>query len=169
MVLQLPLVKAVPAELVRGTDLIGESERVDPPLLFRSPPAVPGELDHAGLSAALDRDGAHEVRAPGSSVNSQVLDRPFRMGVQQLVDEPDHLDARNVSHEGDGLRVGSRGERDHIALELLGRAGAAEDLGVYGHGRNISTGRGLLGSTSPFNRTKLTGRSARGRLTRGCQ
>jgi hypothetical protein len=35
-------------------------------------------------------------------------------------------------------------------------------LGVYGHGRNISTSLGFLGLTTLSKRTKLTGRSAHG-------
>jgi hypothetical protein len=153
---QLPPVEAIPPELIGGADLIGKSERVDPTLLLGPPAAVPGELDGAGLPATLDRHRPHEVRAPGAGVDAESLDRPFRVRVQQLADQADHLDARDIAHEGDRGRFCTRGECDDVGLEAIGGAGARQDLGVDWHGRNISARRAKLDRTTPSSKTKLT-------------
>ena len=160
---QLPAVETVPPEFVGGANLIGEAERVDPALLFGAPATVPGELDGPRLSAALDCHGANEVGAPGSSIDAKAFDDPFGVGVQKLVDEADHLDARDVPHEGDRGRIGARGECDDVGLEACCGAGARQDLSVDWHGRNISAGSAGLGHRRFSGKTKLTASSARRR------
>lgn len=154
--------ETVPAELVGGSDLIGEAERIDPALLFRAPTAVPGELDHAGLSAALDRDGSDEVRASRSGIDAQAIDSPLGMRVQQLVDEPDDLDARYVPYERDGRRLGAGGEGGNVSLEAFRGAGARQDLGINRHGRNISGTTPVSGAPTTAKQTNLTAQSTRG-------
>ena len=151
----LPVVEAVPAELVGGADLIGESERIDPALLLRSPTAVPREFDHSRLPTTVHCEGANEVGATRACIHAQPLDDPLGMGVQELVDEADYLDARHIPHERDRRRFGAGCKSDHVSLEALRRARARQDLGIEGHGRNISGRRRLLGPPALWIRTKL--------------
>ena len=153
---QLPPVEAIPPELIGGADLIGKSERVEPTLLLGPPAAVPRELDGAGLPATLDRYRTDEVRASGPGIDTQSLDHPFRVRVQELVDETDHLDARGIAHERDRGRFCTRGECDDVGLEAIGGAGARQDLGVDWHGRNISARGAELDRTTASWKTKLT-------------
>ena len=53
-----PALEAVPAELIGGADLIGKPVGIDPTLLLSPPSAVPGELEHARLTAAVDANAA---------------------------------------------------------------------------------------------------------------
>ena len=155
-----PALKAVPAELICGADLIRKAVRVHPPLLFGPPAAIPGELEHTGLTGAFHHDGPDEVGATGAGVYVKTLDRPLGVRVQQVVDEADHLDARHVPGEGDRGGLRSRGEGDDIGLEALAGAGAREDLGVDWHGRNISKRGGFSDGDLVRRRTKLTAGSA---------
>jgi len=157
---QLPAVEAVPTELVGGANLIGETIRVDPALLLRSPTTIPRELDEPSVSAAFHRDRAHEIGAARAPVDPQMVDRPLGMGVKQLIDEADHFDARDGAHQRDAGRLRASSKRDDVSLESLGSEAASEDLGVYGHGRNISGIASILGATSRSTWTKLTARSA---------
>jgi hypothetical protein len=133
----LPSLKAVPAELVSGADLVGKAKRVEPALLLRSPAAVPGKLEQSRITSALDHNGADEIGAPGPSINVQPVDRELGVSVEQVIDEPDYLDARNGSREGNRGHVGARCERDDLGLEALRRAGARKQFGIDRHGRNI--------------------------------
>ena len=159
--LRVPSVEAIPPELVCRANLVGEAEGIHPAFLFRPPPAIPCELDDAGLPASLDDCGADEIGAPRPRIHLQPIDHPFRVGVQQLTDEADHLDTRDVPHEGDGRHVGARREGDDVVLEAVGRAGARQDFGVDRHGRNISGRWQRLGAANPATMTKLTAESAR--------
>ena len=158
--LEVPPVEAIPAEFVGGANLVGEAEGIDPALLFRPPPAIPRELNHARLSAAFDNRGPDEIGAARTGVHPQPIDHPFRMGMEQLVDEADDFDPRDGAHERDGGHIGTRRERNDVALETIGRAGARQDSGVDWHGRNISGDRHRLGTSHPLKKTKLTGESA---------
>ena len=158
--IEVPPVEAIPAELVGGANLVGEAEGIDPPLLFRPPPAIPRELNHSRLSAAFDNRGPDEIGAARTGVHPQPIDHPFRMGMEQLVDEADDFDPRDGADERDGGHIGTRRERNDVALETIGRAGARQDFGVDWHGRNISGARHRLGTSYPSNETKLTGESA---------
>lgn len=158
---RLPMVEAVPAELIGGANLIGEAKGIDPALLFGAPAAVPGKLDDARLSAALDRDCSNEVRAARPRVNAQAIDGPFGMRVQQLVDEPDDLDPRDVADERDGRRLGARGKGSDVSLEAFRRARAREDLGINRHGRNISGTTSVSKPTATAIQTNLTVQSTR--------
>jgi hypothetical protein len=61
---QLPLLEAVPAEFVRGADLIGNPyASTHPCCSARQRQSQANSID-ARLAAAFDRHGAHEVRAP---------------------------------------------------------------------------------------------------------
>lgn len=157
----LPVQEAVPAELVRGPDLVGEPERIDPALLFRPPAAVPGELEDAGLAAAFHDRRAHEVGAAGACVDPNALDREFRMRVQKLVDEPDHLDARHLAREDDRRRLGSGGERNDVGLEFTGGGRLRQYLGIYRHERNIKVCFGGAERLGPKWETILADWSAR--------
>ena len=157
---QLPAVEAIPAELVGGANLVGKAERVEPAFLFRPPPAVPREVDHAGLSTALDHRRPDEVGAARTGVHLHSIDHPFRMGMEQVRDQTDDLDPRDGTHERDGRHIGAGREGNDIALEAIGRAGAREDFRVDWHGRNISGDRCWLGASAPSTQTKLTARSA---------
>jgi len=157
---QLPTLEAVPPELVRGADLIREPKAVHPPFLLGPPAAVPRELDDATLAVAFDDERPDEIRAARPSVNAQAIDGPFGVRVEQLVDEADHLDARNWPHQGDRGRFSALGERDDIGFETFGREGTLDDLGVYRHGRNISGVPWFLGVHAAPSRTKLTVGSA---------
>lgn len=158
--LRLPAVEAIPAELVGGPNLVREAERVGPAFLFSPPPAIPRELNHAGLSATLDHRRPDEVGAARTGVHLHSIDHPFRMGIKQLGDQADDFDSRDRAHEGDRRHIGPRRERNDIALEAICRAGAREDFGVDWHGRNISGDRHRLGTSFPSKQTKLTGKSA---------
>jgi hypothetical protein len=158
---RLPPMEAVPAKLVRGADLIWVAVGINPALLLRSPTAVPRKLDHARLSAAFDRHRSDKVRATGPRVDVQSIDDPLRVGVQQLVDEPDHLDSRHRAREGDRWRLGATRKGEQICLESVSRARTAEDLSVDRHGRNISGDRLIRASLVSSRRTKLTAGSAR--------
>jgi len=158
--LEVPAVEAIPAEFVGGANLVGEAEGIDPALLFRPPPAIPRELNHARLSAAFDNRGPDEIGAARTGVHPQPIDHPFRVGMEQLVDEADDFDPRDGAHERDGGHIGTRRERNDVALETIGRAGARQDSGVDWHGRNISGHRHRLGTSHPLKKTKLTGESA---------
>ena len=158
--LQLPVVEAIPAELVGGANLVGEAERIDPSLLFRPPPTVPRELYYPRLSSALDNRRPHEIGAARTGVHLNPIDHPFRMSMEQLGDESDDFDARDGAHECDGRHIGASREGNDVALEAIGRAGARQDFGVDWHGRNISGERYRLGTSSPPAKTKLTGKSA---------
>lgn len=157
--LQLPAVETIPAELVGGPNLVGEAERVDPAFLFRPPPAIPGELDHARLPAALDHCRPDEIGTARTRVHPNAIHHPFRMGMQQMGDESDDLDPRGGAHQRDGGHIGARREGEDVALEAIGRAGPCEDVGVDLHGRNISGDRGRLATSTPRKETKLTGKS----------
>jgi hypothetical protein len=158
--LELPPVEAIPAEFVGSANLVGETEGIDPALLFRPPPAIPRELNHPRLSTALDHRRPDEIGATRTGIHLNPIDHPFRMGMKQLVDEADDFDPGDGAYERDGCHIGARRERDHIGLESIGRAGAGQDFGVDWHGRNISGHRYRLGTSSPSKRTKLTGESA---------
>ena len=158
---QLPVMEAVPPEFVGGADLVGEPERVDPTLLFGAPAAVPCELDDPRLATTFDSDRANEIRAARPCVDLQMLDEPFRMGMEQLIDEPDHFDPRHATDERDRRSLGAGCERGDVSFESLGRARAREDFGVNRHGRNISGWHRALRAAGPVIKTKLTGGSAR--------
>jgi len=155
----LPVVETIPAELVRRADLVRKAERIHPALLLRTPATVPGELDDTRVSATVDRHGPNEVGAARARVNSQPINDPFRVRVQQLIDQSDDLDARDVADERDRGRFGASSERDHIGLEAFGGAGVREDLGIYWHGRNISGATGILGGVRTRKQTNLTNES----------
>ena len=158
--LRLPVVEAVPAELVGGANLVGEAECIHPPFLFRPPPAIPRKLNHTGLSTALDHRGPAEIGAARTGVHLNSVDHPLRMGMEQLVDEPDDLDPRHGAHERDGRHIRARGEGNDVVLEAIGCAGARQDFGVDWHGRNISKDRCRPNTSFPAKKTKLTGESA---------
>ena len=158
--LEVPPVEAIPAEFVGGAYLVGETEGIDPALLFRPPSAIPRELNHARLAAAFDNRGPDEIGATRTGVNLKPIDHPFRMGMEQLVDEADDFDPRDGAYERDGRHIGARRERDCVGLESIGRAGTGQDSGVDWHGRNISGHRHRLGTSYPSKKTKLTGESA---------
>jgi len=128
--------------------------------LLGPPAAVPRELDDATLAVAFDDERPDEIRAARPSVNAQAIDGPFGVRVEQLVDEADHLDARNWPHQGDRGRFSALGERDDIGFETFGRERTLDDLGVYRHGRNISGVPWFLGVHAAPSRTKLTVGSA---------
>ena len=157
----LPALEAIPVKLVSGADLVREAISIEPALLLSAPAAIPRELDRARVAGAFHDHGSYEVRATGARVDMDALDRPFGMFVEQLCDETDHLDARNVAREGDRGRLRPRRERDEVGLETIAGARARKDLFVYGHERNISKERRLFavikGCTE---RTKLTAESA---------
>ena len=157
--IRLPVVKAIPAELVRRANLIGEAERVDPTFLLCPPSAIPSELDQARLAAALDRYAPDEIGAARPCVDAESIDRPFRMSVQQLIDEADDLDPRNAADQRDGRRFRTGRERQDVSLEALRSARARKELGVYRHGRNISGKTSVLGALFPRMQTNLTGGS----------
>ena len=157
--LEVPPVEAIPAEFVRGANLVGEAEGVDPALLFRPPPAIPRELNHPRLSGAFDNRGPDEIGATRTGIHLKPIDHPFRMGMEQLVDEADDFDSRHGAYERDGRHIRARRERDDIVLESIGRAGTGQDLCVDWHGRNISGDRHRLGTSYPSKKTKLTGES----------
>ena len=158
--LQLPAVEAIPAEFVGGANLVREAEGIDPALLFRPPPAIPRELNHAALSTTLDHSSPDEVGAARTGVHLHSIDHPFRMGMEQLSDEADDLDPRDGAHERDGRHISARREVNDVALEAIGRARARQDFGVDWHGRNISGDRRWLGASAPSKQTKLTAKSA---------
>ena len=159
LVLRPPL-KAVPTELICCTDLIGKAVRIHPPLLFGPPAAIPGELERTRLTGGFHQDRPDEIGAAGARVYVKALDRPFRVRVQQVVDEADHLDARHVPREGDRGSLLARDEGNDVGLEALAGTGAREDLGVDWHGRNISKRLGFSGAGSFGRKTKLTAGSA---------
>ena len=158
--MQLPPLEAIPAELVGGANLVGEPERIDPTFLFRPPAAIPRELNHTRMATALDYCGPDEIGATRAGIHLNSIDYPFRMGVKQVGDEADDLDPRDGAHERNGRHFHARREGNDVALEAFGRAGARQDFGVDGHGRNISGDRHRPGTSPPAKRTKLTGRSA---------
>jgi len=166
---QLPAMETIPPEHVRRANLVGKPERIDPTLLLRPPAAVPCELDRARLSATLDRGKADEVGASRSGIDPNPLDHPFGVRVQELIDEAEHLDARDISHHGDRGRICARGECDDVRLEAFGGAAARQDLGVDWHGRNISAGSRPLGQAFPNEKTKLTDESAHAPRGAACQ
>ena len=152
--------EAVPPELIGSANLVREAEGIHPALLFRPPPAIPGELDDSRLPASFDEGGADEIRASRARIHLQPVDHPLGVGMEQLVDQADHLDARDVPHQRDGWDVGTRREGDDVVLEAVGRAGARQDFGVDGHGRNISGRQHWPGTVGERTRTKLTTESA---------
>lgn len=157
-----PSLEAIPAELVGRPDLVGEAECVHPTLLFGSPTAIPRELEPSRFACAFDDSRADEVGAAGPRIHLHSLDRELGVRVEQLIDEPDHLDARDVARHRDRGRVGSGSECDDVSFEGLGRAGAGQQFEVDWHGRNIQIdGRGS-GSPRRTMRTKLTAGSAHG-------
>jgi hypothetical protein len=155
----LPAVKAVPAELVCSSDLVRETERVDPSLLFGAPAAVPGEFDHSRFSGTFDDYRADEIGAAGPGVDVQSLDRPLWVSVEDLVHETDQLDPRHGARVRDRRGIDTRREGDDVSLELLGGGRPREELGVYRHGRNISGGEGGSNTNVLSLQTKLTVRS----------
>ena len=157
--IEVPAVEAIPAEFVGGANLVGEAEGIDPALLFRPPPTIPRELNHARLSAAFDHGGPDEIGATRTGVHLKSIDHPFWMGMEQLVNEADDLDPRDRAYERDGCHIGARRERDRVGLESIGRARPGQDFGVDWHGRNISGRWHRLGTSSPSKKTKLTGES----------
>ena len=160
-----PVLEALPAELVGRADLIREPKRVNPALLFGSPATIPGELEQTRLSATVDDHRADEIRATGPAVYVQAFDRELGVGVQELIDEPDHLDPRDVARHGDGGRLGARGVRDDVSLEGLGRAGVGQQVEVDWHGRNIQTDDRRSDSPAHPMKTKLAAGSALGAET----
>ena len=156
----LPAVEAVPAELVRRTDLIGEPIGVDPSFLLGPPATIPGELEHSRLATTLDDYRPDEVGAAGARVNVEPFDGPLRVRVKDLVDEPNHLDARDRVRVGDGWRLMARRQRDDVSLEAFAGGRAREELGIDRHGRNISRGRADAEATVRSLKTKLTTGSA---------
>ena len=158
--LELPPVEAIPAEFVGGANLVREAEGIDPALLFRPPPAIPREPNHARLAPAFDDRGSDEIGTTRTGVDLQSIHHPFRMGMEQLVDEANDFDPRNGAHERDGRHIRARRERDHVGLESIGRAGTRQDFGVDWHGRNISKRLGFSGAGSFGRTTKLTAGSA---------
>ena len=156
----LPAVEAVPPELIRRADLIGESEGVDPAFLLGTPPAVTCELEYARFSSALDSSGPDEVGASRACVDVQALDRPFRVRVKNLVDEAEHLDARDDAGVGDRFGLEARCEREDVGLETIAGGRPREESGVNRHGRNISKRLSRAGATGFSLQTKLTGGSA---------
>ena len=161
--LELPPVEAIPAEFVGGANLVREAEGIDPALLFRPPPAIPREPNHARLAPAFDDRGSDEIGTTRTGVDLHSIHHPFGMGMEQLVDEANDFDPRNGAHERDGRHIRARRERDHVGLESIGRAGTRQDFGVDWHGRNISGRWHRLGTSSPSEKTKLAGESARER------
>ena len=163
VLLELPPVEAIPAEFVGGANLVREAEGIDPALLFRPPPAIPREPNHARLAPAFDDRGSDEIGTTRTGVDLHSIHHPFGMGMEQLVDEANDLDPRNGAHERDGRHIRARRESDHVGLESIGRAGTRQDFGVDWHGRNISGRWHRLGTSSPSEKTKLAGESARER------
>ena len=158
----LPVLEAVPAELISRTDLVWKPESVNPALLFGSPTTVPGELERSRFAASLDDYGAHEIRAAGPRVHMEALDGELRMRMEELIDEPDHLDARDVARHGDRGGLGARGKGDDVRLEGVGCAGPSQQVEVDWHGRNIQMNRRWSGSSTHIPKTKLTTESALG-------
>ena len=158
---QLPSFEAVPPELVGRADLIRETEGVDPALLLRSPTAVPGKLDDTDVATALNCHGSDEIRASRARVDLKAIDHPFRVRVEQLIDESDHLDARNSPHQRDRRGLSATREGEDICLESISRAGTAENGGVDWHAGNISGCRRIRAPFVSVNETKLTAESAR--------
>ena len=156
----LPNLEAVPAELVGGPDLVGEPVRVHPTFLLGPPAAVPSELEHAGLTAAFYDHGTNEIGAAGSRVEMKAFDRPFGMGVQELIDEPQHLDARHDVGVRDRRRVASRQQRGDVSFEAIGSRRPCQELVIDWHGRNISTRLSNAEESCTSLQTKLTARSA---------
>ena len=156
----LPAVEAVPAELVRGPDLVREAERVHPSFLLGTPAAVPRELEHSRFPGAFDDDRADEIGAARPCVDVQSLDGPLGVGVKDLVHEADHLDPGNGARVGDRGGVDTRRQGDDVGLEAVGGGRSREELSVYRHGRNIPR-RDALSNTNVLSlQTKLTGESA---------
>ena len=155
----LPMMEAIPAELVSRADLIGEAKRVDPAFLLGAPSAVPRKFDGAGLATALNRDRSDEIRTARPRIDLESVYGPLRMRVQQLIDEPDDLDPRDVPDQRDRGRVVTRPERYDVSLEAFRSARARKDLGVYRHGRNISRVTSVLFCRAALIQTNLTGGS----------
>ena len=155
-----PVLEAVPAELVGRADLVGKAECVYPPLLFGSPAAIPGELEPPRLASTFNDNGPDEVRASGSRVDVHLFDRELGVRVKQLIDEPDHLDARDVTHHRDRARFRAGSEGDDVSFEGVRRAGAGQQFEVEWHGLNIQTDGSRSGSPRHPMRTKLTAGSA---------
>lgn len=156
----LPALEAVPPELVRGADLIGEPVGVDPALFLRAPATIPGELDQPRFSAAFNRDCSNEIGAAGTRIDLKSIDHPFWVRVEELIDESDHLDARHSPHECDRWRLAAIRKGENVGLESIGRARTAENGGVEGHAGNIS---GCCQISAPIvctTETKLTAQSA---------
>ena len=158
-----PALEAVPAELVRSADLVRKPVRVEPSLLLGPPTTVPRELEEARVAGALYDHRTHEIRAPRPCVDVQPLDGELRVRMEQLVDEPYHLDPRDVAGQGDSGDLSAGSERDDVGFEPGRRARARQQLGVDGHGRNIQMSRPRAGSAGLDTRTKLTAESARPR------
>ena len=158
---RLPVLEAVPAELVGGADLIGEAKGIHPSLLLRSPTTVPRELDNSGMTTALDGYAADEIRAARPGVDAYALDHPLGVSVQQLIDEPDDLDARNSAHQRDRWRIETGCERMYVGLEAIRGAGPLQDFDVDWHWWNISVGQRVPRASASSSKTKLTAESAR--------
>lgn len=161
----LPAVETIPAELVGSTNLIGETERIDPSLLLGPPTAVPRELEHARFACAFDDNGSHEIRAARTRIDVKSLDDPFGMGVEDLVHQADHLDPRHGAGVRDRRRLSARRQGDDVRLETFGGGRSRQQLGIDWHGRNISK-RWLVPEGKMLSlKTKLTVGSAHARAT----
>ena len=159
----LPSLEAVPAELVGGANLVGVPIRIEPSLLLGPPSAVPREIEAAPLASTLDDDRSHEVRAPRTRVDVQPFDGELGVGMEQLIDQPDYLDPRNVAGNRNRGDLSARREGDDVGFELGGRARARQQSSVDGHGRNIQMVTARAGSAGLTTRTKLTAGSAQAR------
>jgi len=157
-----PALEAIPAELVGRADLVGKAECVYPALLFGSPAAIPGELEPSRIASTFNDNGPDEVRASRSRVHVHLFDRELGVRVKQLIDEPDHLDPRDVARQRDRARFRAGSEGDDVSFEGVRRAGAGQQFEVEWHGRNIQTDGSRSGSPRHPMRTKLTAGSAHG-------
>ena len=155
-----PVLEAIPAELVGRADLVGKAECVDPAFLFGSPAAIPGELEPSRLAPTFNDSSPDEVRAPGSRVHVHPFDSELGVRVKQLIDEPDHLDTRDVTRQRDRARFRAGSEGHDVSFEGVRRAGAGQQFEVEWHGRNIQTDGSRAGSRRHPMRTKLTAGSA---------
>ena len=77
--------EALIAEGLGGANLIGIAEGVDPSLLFRTPEAIPLELETHG--AGFGNGDADVVRAPRVALDRNALERNFRVRFEESHDE----------------------------------------------------------------------------------